>query len=115
MASVSWEYPQDQIVALRGQDRDSDLGTPVATGVDRGALNFRYRIEGDEAPWRPLRAFDDGRQVYTPFPPGIGQGGLPPPFLPGADGGPELVHPLGRPNWVHADRPFSAPGMRRGG
>ena len=38
------------------------------SGVDINALNFRYRIEGDNPPWRPLRAFDDGRQVFIEFP-----------------------------------------------
>ncbi len=43
---------------------------PWRSGVDINALNFRYKIEGDTPPWRPLRAFDDGRQVFIAFPTG---------------------------------------------
>ena len=74
MASVSWAYPQDQLIALRRQNAAADAAAPVATGVDINALNFRYRIEGDNPPWRPLRAFDDGRQVFIEFPRGIAAG-----------------------------------------
>ena len=71
MASVSWAYAEDQLIALRRQNAAADAAAPVATGVDINALNFRYRIEGDNPPWRPLRAFDDGRQVFIEFPSGI--------------------------------------------
>ena len=47
MASVSWAYAQDQLIALRQQNAAAEAATPVATGVDINALNFRYRIEGD--------------------------------------------------------------------
>src|SRR3546814_1225106 len=87
MASVSWTYPQDQLIALRGQNAAAAGATPIATGVDVARLNFRYRIEGDEAPWRPLRAFDDGAQVFIEFPAGIAQGEMPPLFVIGPEGG----------------------------
>ena len=74
MASVSWAYAQDQLIALRQQNAAADAAAPVATGVDINAINFRYRIEGDNPAWRPLRAFDDGRQVFIEFPTGITQG-----------------------------------------
>ncbi|GBQ97744.1 P-type conjugative transfer protein TrbG [Gluconacetobacter liquefaciens] len=114
MASVSWDYPQDQIVALRGQDRDADLTTPVATGVDLDALNFRYRIEGDEAPWRPLRAFDDGRQVFIEFPTGIAQGEMPPLWVVGPQGDGQLVNYRVRGNRMIVDRLFAAAELRLG-
>jgi P-type conjugative transfer protein TrbG len=44
MASVSWAYPQDQLIALRRQNAAADDAAPIASGVDIGALNFRYRI-----------------------------------------------------------------------
>lgn len=114
MASVSWDYPQDQLVALRGQDRDADLGTPVATGVDLDALNFRYRIEGDNAPWRPLRAFDDGRQVFIEFPTGIAQGEMPPLWVIGPQGDGQLVNYRVRGNRMIVDRLFAAAELRLG-
>ncbi|MBB2202261.1 P-type conjugative transfer protein TrbG [Gluconacetobacter tumulisoli] len=114
MASVSWDYPQDQIVALRGQDRDAGLTTAVATGVDLDALNFRYRIEGDDAPWRPLRAFDDGRQVFIEFPTGIAQGEMPPLWVIGPQGDGQLVNYRVRGNHMIVDRLFAAAELRLG-
>ena len=49
MASVSWAYAQDQLIALRRQNALAEAGTAVARGVDINALNFRYKIEGDIA------------------------------------------------------------------
>jgi type IV secretion system protein VirB9 len=86
MASISWNYPEDQLIAIRQQNTQADQAAPIATGVDVSALNFRYKIEGDNPPWRPLRAFDDGRQVFIEFPSGIGQGDMPPLFVIGPSG-----------------------------
>ena len=87
MASVSWHYPQDQLIALR---RQNAAGRGRAAGRHRRRprqrCNFRYAIEGDTPPWRPLRAFDDGRQVFIEFPRGIGQGEMPPLFVVGPEG-----------------------------
>lgn len=114
MASVSWQYPQDQLIALRRQNARAMAAQPVATGVDISRLNFRYRIEGDAAPWRPLRAFDDGRQVYIEFPSGIGQGEMPPLFVIGPSGGSELVNYRARQNYYVVDRLFAAAELRMG-
>jgi hypothetical protein len=81
MASVSWQYPQDQLIALRRKNAAALAAQPVATGVDISALNFRYDIEGDTPAWRPLRAFDDGAKVYIEFPSGIRQGEIRPSLL----------------------------------
>jgi type IV secretion system protein VirB9 len=115
MASVSWAYPQDQLIALRRQNAAADDAAPVASGVDIGALNFRYRIEGDDPAWRPLRAFDDGRQVFIEFPSGIGQGEMPPLWVIGAEGGAELVNYRVRGNHMIVDRLFAAAELRLGG
>jgi P-type conjugative transfer protein TrbG len=115
MASVSWAYPQDQLIALRRQNAAADEAAPIASGVDIGALNFRYRIEGDDPAWRPLRAFDDGRQVFIEFPTGIGQGEMPPLWVIGAEGGAELVNYRVRGNHMIIDRLFAAAELRLGG
>src|SRR5262249_41364150 len=57
MAQVSWQYPADQLVALRRKNAEAEATQPVATGVDLANLHFRYAIEGDHTPWRPLRAY----------------------------------------------------------
>jgi type IV secretion system protein VirB9 len=114
MASVSWQYPQDQLIALRRQNAQAALTQPVASGVDISKLNFRYQIEGDDAPWRPLRAFDDGNKVYIEFPSGIGQGEMPPLFVIGPSGNSELVNYRARQNYYVVDRLFAAAELRLG-
>lgn len=114
MASVSWNYPADRLIALRGQNAAAQDAAPIATGVDIAALNFRYRIEGDNPPWRPLRAFDDGRQVFVEFPAGIGQGELPPLFIIGAGGEGELVNYRVVGRHMVIDRLFAAAELKIG-
>jgi P-type conjugative transfer protein TrbG len=115
MASVSWAYPQDQLIALQQQNAAADDAAPIAAGIDIDALNFRYRIEGDDPAWRPVRAFDDGRQVFIEFPPGIGQGEMPPLWVIGAEGDAELVNYRVRGNHMIVDRLFAAAELRLGG
>ncbi len=114
MASVSWTYPQDALIALQGRNAAAAAVAPVATGVDISALNFRYRIEGDRAPWRPARAFDDGRQVFVEFPAGIAQGEMPPLFVTGAAGDAELVNYRVQGRYIVVDRLFAAAELRLG-
>ncbi|MEA1651282.1 P-type conjugative transfer protein TrbG [Nitrospirillum sp. BR 11164] len=115
MASVSWQYPQDQLIALRRQNAEAQATQPVATGVDLSRINFRYDVTGDRAAWRPLRAYDDGRQVFIEFPRGIGQGEMPPLFVVGAEGTTsELVNYRVRNNYMIVDRLFAAAELRFG-
>ena len=115
MASVSWQYPQDQLIALRRQNSQAEAAQPVADGVDLARVNFRYDVTGDRAPWRPLRAFDDGRQVFIEFPRGIGQGEMPPLFVVGPEGDTsELVNYRVRGNYMIVDRLFAAAELRFG-
>ena len=114
MAQVSWQYPQDQLIALHRQNDAAEAASPVASGVDLNALNFRYTIQGDNAPWKPLRAFDDGKKVYIEFPSGIAQGEMPPLFVIGAAGGNELVNYRVRQNYYVVDRLFAAAELRIG-
>ena len=114
MASVSWTYPQDALIALQGRNAAAAFATPVATGVDVAALNFRYRIEGDRAAWKPVRAFDDGRQVFVEFPAGISQVEMPPLFVTGAAGDAELVNYRVQGRYMVVDRLFAAAELRLG-
>jgi type IV secretion system protein VirB9 len=115
MASVSWIYPQDQLIALRRQNAAAETAIPVDTGLDIGRLRFRYTIEGDNPPWRPLHAFDDGRKVYIEFPHGIAQGEMPPLFIIGPEGKTsELVNYRVRSNHMIVDRLFAAAELRLG-
>jgi type IV secretion system protein VirB9 len=115
MASVSWQYPQDQLIALRRHNAVAEAAAPIESSFDIGKLNFRYAIEGDMPPWRPLRAFDDGAKVFIEFSRGIRQGEMPPLFVIGPEGGAELVNYRARQNYYVVDRLFAAAELRLGG
>ena len=115
MASVSWTYPQDQLIALRQARSDALRAAPVAAGMDLASLNFRYAIEGDKPDWRPLRAFDDGVRVFVEFPESIAQGELPPLFVIGPKGEAELVNYRVSGRYMIVDRLFGAAELRLGG
>ncbi|QDX27024.1 P-type conjugative transfer protein TrbG [Sphingomonas suaedae] len=114
MASVSWTYPQDALIALAARSREAAAEAPVVPNIDIDALNFRYRIEGDRPSWRPLRAFDDGRQVFIDLPSNIGQSDLPPLFVAGAKGEGELVNYRIRGRYLVVDRLFAGAELRLG-
>ena len=117
MASVSWDYPQDRLLALQNQNRRAEAATqapgPETLPVER--LHFRYAISGDNPPWRPVRAFDDGEKVYIQFPAGIAQGELPPLFVVGPTGENQLVNYRSRAPYYVVDRLFGAAELRLGG
>lgn len=113
LASVAWEYPQDLVHALRA--RSEATPAPVEDGIALERLRFRYAISGDTPSWRPLRVFDDGRQVFIQFPAAIGQGELPPLFVVGAQGDAQLVNYRVRSPYLIVDRLFSAAELRLGG
>lgn len=112
MVSVSWTYPDDALVALRGAS--AIAASPLSPGVSVEQLNFNYRIEGDNVPWRPIRAFDDGRQVFIQFPAALGQGEAPPLFVTGDKGQAELVNYRIRGLYYVVDRLFAAAELRIG-
>jgi type IV secretion system protein VirB9 len=116
MASISWTYPTDSLVALHKQNQAArETEERVADrGVRLDSLNFRYRIEGDDPPWRPLRAFDDGHKVFIQMPSGLSQGEAPPLFIAGADGRPNLVNYRVRGSYYIVDRMFGAAELRLG-
>jgi type IV secretion system protein VirB9 len=115
MASVSWHYSEDALIALRTRNATTEAARPVDTGLDLARLRFRYAIEGDSPPWRPLRAFDDGRSVYIEFPRGIAQGEMPPLFIVAPDGaGTDLVNYRVRGHHMIVDRLFAAAELRLG-
>lgn len=113
MTSISWTYPDDGLLALRGASPATGE-PPIAAGVGVEALNFDYRIEGARPPWRPLRVFDDGRQVFIEFPPTIAEGEAPPLFVTGEGGRAELVNYRLRGRYYVVDRLFAAAELRLG-
>ncbi|MGV2482416.1 UNVERIFIED_CONTAM: TrbG/VirB9 family P-type conjugative transfer protein, partial [Salmonella enterica subsp. enterica serovar Weltevreden] len=53
MASLSWTYPQDQLLALQRRNSQAAPVQPVATGLSLENLHFRYAITGGTPPGRP--------------------------------------------------------------
>ena len=115
MASVSWEYPKDKMLALQRQAQAAGAAAPVDSGLSLEKIRFRYAVSGSNPPWKPLRAFDDGEKVYIQFPPGIAQGELPPLFVIDAQGDGQLVNYRFRPPYYIVDRLFGAAELRLGG
>ena len=114
MASVSWTYPQDELIALRQARTEAERIAPVAAGMDLSSLNFRYEIDGDKPEWRPLRAFDDGVRVFIEFPESVAQSELPPLFVIGSKGEAELVNYRFSGRYMIVDRLFARAELRLG-
>jgi type IV secretion system protein VirB9 len=108
MPSVAWFYPEDRSSRSRAL-----RPTPVIPEVNQ--RRYRYVIEGDSPPWRPVNAYDDGRKVYIEFSLGIAQGEMPPLFVIDQDGNPELVNYRAYKNVLIVDRLFAAAELRLGG
>ena len=108
MPSVAWFYPESRGKSLRALP-------PVPVLPEIAQRRYRYSIEGDKPPWRPVNAYDDGRKVYVEFSPGIVQGEMPPLFVVGADGKPELVNSRAYGNVLIVDRLFAAAELWLGG
>jgi type IV secretion system protein VirB9 len=109
MPSVAWAYPSPPA----GQRR-SIPSAPIIPA--EAARNYRYglQVHGDSPPWRPVSVFDDGRRVYVVFPRGIVQGEMPPIFVLGADGEPQIVNSRIHQNILIVDRLFGAAELRLG-
>ncbi|MET4608452.1 P-type conjugative transfer protein TrbG [Bradyrhizobium sp. JR4.1] len=108
MPSVAWFYPEDRA------SRSKTL-PPTPMIPDLTQRRYRYSIEGDSPPWRPVNAYDDGRKVYIEFSGGIGQGEMPPLFVIGPDGDTELVNYRAYGNLLIVDRLFAAAELKLGG
>ena len=114
LAALSWTYPQDALLAVKRAQAEAETRAPVAAGIAVEQLNFNYTVSGDSPAWRPLRAFDDGRQTFVEFPATLAVGEAPPLFLVGADGAAELVNYRMRGRFYVVDRLFTAAELRLG-
>ena len=106
MPAVAWAYPQIS------PQRSNVPTTPTIPAVV--ARNYRYGLTGDTPSWRPVSVYDDGRRVYVEFPRGIVQGEMPPIFVIGSDGQPEIVNSRIYQNILIVDRLFGAAELRLG-
>jgi P-type conjugative transfer protein TrbG len=114
MTALSWVYPQDQLIALQKASEAAAAAAPIASGLAIEQLHFNYMITGDKPDWRPLRAFDDGRQTFIEFRPDLATGIAPPLFVVGPNGAAELVNYRVRGHFYVVDRLFDAAELRFG-
>jgi P-type conjugative transfer protein TrbG len=114
MAALSWTYPQDTLLALKPAAATTQAAVPIAAGIDLDQLHFNYVLTGDTPSWRPLRAFDDGRQTYIEFPASIAVGEAPPVFLVDPKGDAQLVNYRVKGRFYVVDRIFDAAELRLG-
>jgi type IV secretion system protein VirB9 len=113
MAAVSWTYPQSALIAeSRGSGAAAESPTDAIPSLDN--LHFNYAISGDNPPWKPLRAFDDGTHVYIEFPKTIDRNEAPPLFVAGAGGDKDLVNYRVRGNYYIVDQLFAVAELRLG-
>ncbi len=116
MAALSWRYPADELAGLTA--RNDRAIAREAGSIERGltleGLNFDYRVGGDNPAWKPVRVFDDGRQVFIQMPDDIATTDMPPLFVLGEDGDAELVNYRVRSNYYVVDRLFRAAELRLG-
>ena len=114
MAAVSWTYPADALIVLDNEQKKVRPAEPVAQGLPLDALNFDYAIDGDRPAWRPVRAFDDGRQTFIEFPASLPTGEAPPLFVLGSQDKAQLVNYRVRGRYYIVDRLFDAAELRLG-
>jgi type IV secretion system protein TrbG len=114
MTSIAWTYPQDELLALHKQEAALAAAEPVAATIAVERLNFNYAIGGDAPAWRPIRAFDDGAQVFIEFPPALDSSEAPPLFVIGSTGKAELVNYRKRGLYYVVDRLFDTAELRVG-
>jgi type IV secretion system protein VirB9 len=114
MAALSWTYPQDQLIALRRAAEERQAAEPVSSGLAPEQLHFNYEVTGDRPTWRPLRAFDDGRQTFIEFPANITVGEAPPLFIVDWRGEAQLVNYRVRGRFYIVDRIFNTAELRLG-
>ena len=116
MAALSWRYPADELAELVSRNKLAAVreDASIAPGIAVDRLDFDYVIEGDKPAWRPVRVFDDGRQVFIQMPAGLATMDAPPLFILGASGDAELVNYRLRGNYYIVDHLFRAAELRIG-
>ncbi|WP_180899672.1 P-type conjugative transfer protein TrbG [Martelella soudanensis] len=109
MPSVAWAYP-----APPAGQHQSVPAAPIIPAEAARKYRYGLQVQGDSPPWRPVSVFDDGRRVYVVFPAGIAQGEMPPLFVLGSDGEPQIVNSRIHRNVLIVDRLFGAAELRLG-
>ncbi|MBK8198995.1 MAG: P-type conjugative transfer protein TrbG [Acidobacteria bacterium] len=116
MAALSWRYPQDELAGLTARNAVAvtEEAVSIESGLSLEKLNFDYRVTGDAPDWKPVRVFDDGRQVFIQMPASIAASEMPPLFVLSPAGDAELVNYRVRGSYYVVDRLFASAELRHG-
>jgi len=121
MQEVEFYYPNEVLAAIKDADaasaqhkeagtvsptNEDDGGVVRIAAVDPAQLNFTYKIEGPNLPFRPIRAFDDGSHIYIQMPPAM-QTSDAPALLIAAGSGTQMVNYRVEGNYYVVDRLFN--------
>jgi type IV secretion system protein TrbG len=119
MQEVEFYYPDEVLAAMKEADAaaakdvtavdppgDDKAGVVKIAAVDPAQLNFSYKIDGANVPFRPVRVFDDGSHVYVQMAPGMKTGAAPA-LLIAAGGGTQMVNYRVAGNYYVVDRLFN--------
>ena len=115
MASVSWLYPQDQLIALRRQNAVAAAAAPIDAGVDVSSSGSATQIRATIRRGGRSRPSTTAPRSISRFPRGIAQGEMPPLFVIGPEGEAQLVNYRVRQKYYIVDRLFAAAELRLGG
>ncbi|MDX2481723.1 MAG: P-type conjugative transfer protein TrbG [Desulfuromusa sp.] len=90
MSMVSFSYPEDSVAkwdALRKEQKEQHTTqTLQQTGEYLGDLSFEYELSG-EAPWKPVRVYNDGVKTIIQMPSTMAQTEAPALMVLGQEGG----------------------------
>jgi P-type conjugative transfer protein TrbG len=119
MQEVEFYYPDEVLAAMKEADAaaakdvsavdrsgDDNAGVVKIAAIDPAQLNFSYKIDGANVPFRLVRAFDDGSHVYIQMAPGMKTGDAPA-LLIAAGGGTQMVNYRVEGNYYVVDRLFN--------
>jgi P-type conjugative transfer protein TrbG len=115
MASVSFDYPHETLARVAKAKRALERQARQSIGpIQLSALNFDYRISGDDPPWRPQQVFDDGAKTYLQFPKALSTHEAPALFVRSRKGETQLVNYRVKGRYYIVDRLFSEAELRAG-
>jgi P-type conjugative transfer protein TrbG len=121
MQEVEFYYPEEVLASIKDADAaaakaktetaldppsdDNAAGAMKVPAIDPAQLNFAYKVDGPNVPFRPIRAFDDGRHVYIQMAPGMKTSEAPA-LLIAAGGGTQMVNYRVEGDYYVVDRLF---------
>jgi type IV secretion system protein VirB9 len=115
LREVEFYYPDELLAAMKDADAvarqaadppGDSSGRIAGVNVNSAQLNFAYTIAGADAPWKPIRAFDDGSHVYVQMPSGM-KSSEAPALLINVGSGTQMANYRVAGNYYVVDRLFS--------